>query len=192
MIIFTKKKLIFIKTFKTAGTAIETELSAQLGSDDIQLPFGFGDERVEGKNYRRLRLGIRNLIASLRHPYVAFRIIAGHFLTGTPIINEHTDAECLTLFFPEYQNFTLVSISRPNEEVNQSNYRMHQRRYNYDGSFDKFIQQKGRICNNYFFKGRAGSFTCGRYEIFEYSRLAEAKNFFRQQGLELSLQDRVN
>lgn len=191
MIIFQKKKIIFFKSYKTAGTAIETELSKQLQESDIQCPFGFGEERMSGQNHSSLRIGVYQFFLSLRNPLLLASIFKT-VLRGEKIIHEHTTPEVLLLFFPKFMDYQKIVVSRDAHEVNFSNYRMHKKRYKYTGTYEQFLTSHHFINNDIFDRYRWSQSPIPGLRKFNYVDLEDFKAFLKKYDLNVELLNRVN
>jgi len=186
MIVFHSRKLIFFKSYKTAGTAIEFELSKQLGSEDVQLPFGYGADYFCGQNAESLKINYLNI---LKNPRI-FLVLAKQMLKNIAIVHEHIDPEVFDVLFPAYSGYTKISVYRDSHDTNYSNYRMYVRRYGIDCGYDDFIKSN-YISNALFKRSRSGK-PINNLHIFQYNDLNSLISFLSEYELNLKLDIRIN
>lgn len=154
MIIFKKKKLIFIKTAKTAGTTIEIILRKHTSYDDVITELQWEDEllrhangvKIEPKNHKVIRprrwANLRGWIAGLirvNFPQIPVQSLSSH----ATISEAHR-------LFPETRGYQSFAVSRCPYQVHASAYFYMKRK---DGNLsnyptpDVWLRQHGPLVN---------------------------------------------
>jgi hypothetical protein len=166
MFIITREKIVFLKTFKTAGTKIEAEASKHLRSDDIQIEFGSGHLYTKGHNQAQVKFEKRSIL-TLRFwillPWALKWKISKHNW-----LNEHIDLDQLLWLMPSLIDHKFVIVYRDEQKVNESNKRMYARR--------GYGVHPKPISNSLFFRSRFSFLPLPQIIIVSYDKIKEIEN----------------
>tara|TARA_B110000908_G_C10201177_1_gene425402 strand:- start:650 stop:1225 length:576 start_codon:yes stop_codon:yes gene_type:complete len=190
MIIFEDEKIVFVKSYKTAGTKIEYEIRKYLKPNDIQIKFGYSEFSTKGQNEGCLKFNFWNIFTQhfyLMLPYIVFR-----FVKGETVIDEHTDIDTLIFWNKKYRGYEYVTVYRNVDDVNLSNRRMHTKRLKVD--FDNHqIGKIKTITNKYYYKSRFAFSNVLKLRVFQYENLDELDEYFRKlRGVDFHWEVKIN
>lgn len=162
-----------MKSYKTAGTKIETEIRGFLAASDIQLDFGYGDFRAFGQNAYEIRFRMQSLLTI--HFYLMLPFAIKRFVRGERIIDEHIDPDFLIFLNPKFSSYQFITIQRDEADVNASNAKMVKKRSKID---PKYINYKIKhIKNKYYYRSRLYPFKKLKIKVFDYRNLEEFEEF---------------
>lgn len=131
MIISHRHKFIFIKTRKTAGTSIETFLSAQCGPEDVVTRITPPEEAHHPRNFQGVFNPLRELSVSIAdHPYRPdARRLWGQVIKRTKFYNHMTAVSVRARISPHiWESYFKFCVERDPFDKVMSSYHMQMRR----------------------------------------------------------------